>query len=148
MQYHRGPPPGDYYRGNRGGKAFPRTRLLPALLPQGAPVPIGTTMTKVKVNSGACGFTVTITAEKGPEKKVLIALDTACEMVKKMQGEVASVDRLVSLTGFADNPVYQSAARHLKHVSCPVPSAILKAIETETGLNVPKDARIEFVREK
>jgi len=52
---------------------------------------------------------------------------------------------MVTLAGFADNPVYRSAAKHLKHVACPVPSAILKAIETESGMNVPKDVRIEFV---
>lgn len=105
-------------------------------------------MTKVIVNSGACGFTVTITAEKGMEKKVLVFLDTACEMVRKMEKDVASLDRMVVLTGFPDNPVYRSAAKHLKHAACPVPSAILKAIEVETGMNVPKDVRIEFVREK
>jgi hypothetical protein len=82
------------------------------------------------------------------EKKVLIFLDTACEMVKKMQADIASVDRMATLLGFLDNPVYRSAAKHLKHAACPVPSAILKAIETEAGMNVPKDVRIEFVREK
>jgi hypothetical protein len=105
-------------------------------------------MTKVIVNSGACGFTVTITAEKGKDKKVLIILDTACEMVQKMREDISTVDRMVALVGFRENPVYQSAAKHLKHVACPVPSAILKAIETEAGMNVPKDARIEFVQEK
>lgn len=105
-------------------------------------------MTKVIVNSGACGFTVTVTAEKGNDRKVLIALDTACEMVQKMLADIATVDHRVTLTGFRDNPVYQSAAKHLKHVTCPVPSAILKAIETEAGMNVPRDVRIEFVRDK
>jgi hypothetical protein len=105
-------------------------------------------MTKVIVNSGACGFTVTIKAEKGKDRAIAVSLDTACEMVQKMQGDVATVDRMVSLIGFRDNLIYQSAAKHLKHVACPVPSAILKAIETEAGMNVPKDARIEFIREK
>ena len=105
-------------------------------------------MTKVIVNSGACGFTVTITTEKGNEKKIAVSLDTACEMVQKMLADIATVDHRVTLTGFRDNPVYLSAAKHLKHVTCPVPSAILKAIETEAGLNVPKDAQIDFVREK
>ena len=105
-------------------------------------------MTKVVVNSGACGFTVTVKAEKAKERTISLSLDTACEMVQGMQGDIATVDRMVSLIGFRDNPVYQSAAKHLKHVACPVPSAILKAIETEAGLNVPKDARIEFIREK
>lgn len=104
-------------------------------------------MTRVIVSPGACGFTVAITAEKGKDKKVLIALDTACEMVQKMLADIATVDQRVTLTGFRDNPVYQSAAKHLKHVACPVPSAILKAIEKETGMNVPRDVRIEFVKE-
>jgi tRNA threonylcarbamoyladenosine modification (KEOPS) complex Cgi121 subunit len=105
-------------------------------------------MTKVIVNSGACGFTVAITAEKGKEKKIAVSLDTTCEMVQKMLADIAIVDHRVTLTGFRDNPIYLSAAKHLKHVACPVPSAILKAIETETGMNVPKDVRIEFIREK
>jgi hypothetical protein len=105
-------------------------------------------MTKVIVNSGACGFTVTVKAEKGKDRTIAVSLDTACEMVQKMLGDIATVDRMVSLIGFRDNPIYQSAAKHLKHVACPVPSAILKAIETEAGMNVPKDARIEFIREK
>jgi len=69
-------------------------------------------------------------------------------MVQKMLADIAAVDQRVTLMGFRDNPVYVSAAKHLKHVACPVPSAILKAIETEAGLNVPKDAQIDFVREK
>ena len=108
----------------------------------------GDTVTKVIVNSGACGFTVTVRAEKGKDKKVQISLDTACEMVQKMLADIATVDQRVTLVGFRDNPIYLSAAKHLKHVACPVPSAILKAIETEAGLNVPKDARIEFIKEK
>jgi hypothetical protein len=103
-------------------------------------------MTTVVVNSGACGFTVTIRAEKRKEKKIAVSLETGCEMVQKMLADIATVDHRVTLIGFRDNPVYLSAAKHLKHVACPVPSAILKAIETETGMNVPKDARIEFVR--
>jgi hypothetical protein len=104
-------------------------------------------MTTVVVNSGACGFTITIKAKKGHEKKIAISLDTACEMVQKMLADIASVDQRVTLVGFRDNPVYLSAAKHLKHVACPVPSAILKAIEKETGLNVSKDVKIEFIRE-
>jgi tRNA threonylcarbamoyladenosine modification (KEOPS) complex Cgi121 subunit len=105
-------------------------------------------MTKVVVNSGACGFSVTITAEKGKEKKIAVSLDTACEMVQKMLVDIADLDQRVTLIGFHNNPIYLSAAKHLKHAACPVPSAILKAIETEAGMNVPKDVRIEFVRNK
>ena len=105
-------------------------------------------MTSVIVNSGGCGFTVTVTAEKGKEKKIVISLDTACEMVQKMLADIATVDQRVTLIGFRDNPIYLSAAKHLKHTACPVPSAILKAIEVEAGLNVSKDATIVFSKKE
>ena len=105
-------------------------------------------MTTVIVNSGACGFSVTIKAKKGEAKNITLSLDTPCEMVQKMQTDIATVDRMVVFTGFLDNPVYRSAAKHLKHVACPVPTAILKAIEIEAGMNVPKDVRIEISREE
>ncbi|MDA8423588.1 MAG: hypothetical protein M0Z89_09680 [Nitrospiraceae bacterium] len=105
-------------------------------------------MTKVVVHSGACGYTVTITAEKGHGNKIAVSLDTECEMVKKMLADIAVLDRFAPLAGFMSNPIYQSAAKHLKHAACAVPSGILKAVEVEAGLNVAKDVSIVFVKEK
>lgn len=105
-------------------------------------------MTKLIIHSGACGYTVTVKAEKGKGGKITISLETECEMVKKMLVEIAVLDRFAPLAGFLSNPVYQSAAKHLKHGACLVPSGILKAIEVEAGLNVPKDAAIEFIKER
>jgi hypothetical protein len=146
LDYHCGLPPGD--NGMQGREGIPRMLFLPPFFLRGIRIEDKRHMTTVIVNSGACGFTITIKAKKGKEKKIDLSLDTACEMVQKMLADIATVDHRVTLIGFRDNPIYLSAAKHLKHVACPVPSAILKAIETETGMNVPKDARIEFVREE
>lgn len=104
-------------------------------------------MTKAVVNSGICGFSVTITAEKREGKEIRLTLDTECEMVKKMAGDISSLNMMSALIGFANNPVYKSAARHLKHAACPVPSAILKAVEIEAGLCIPKNVKITFIAE-
>jgi hypothetical protein len=68
-------------------------------------------------------------------------------MVRKMQAEIATVDSMAVLAGFGNDPVHRSAAKHLKHAACPVPSGILKAIETESGMNVCRDATIHFVKD-
>ena len=102
-------------------------------------------MTKVVVNSGACGFSVTVIAEKDVNKKVHLVIETECDMVKKMAEELPSLDMMSVFTRFLDNPVYRSAARHLKHVTCPVPGGILKAMEAECGFAVPKDVSITFL---
>ncbi len=104
-------------------------------------------MTKVVVQSGACGFSVTITAEKTAHGRINLSLKTECEMVMKMLEDIAVLDRFAPLAGYQSNPVYRSAAKHLKHVACTVPSGILKALEVEAGLNVAKDATIIFVKE-
>jgi len=102
-------------------------------------------MTKVVVNPGACGFSVTVSAEKGEDKKVRLLIKTECEMVKKMAEELPALDRMSVFTRLLDNPVYRAAAKHLKHVTCPVPGGILKAMEVECGFAVPKDVSITFI---
>jgi hypothetical protein len=104
-------------------------------------------MTKVVVKAGACGFTTTIRAEKGAERMVDISVESGCAMVQKMAAEIARLGRRDALTGLLSNPVYLAAGRHLKHAACPVPAAVLKALEVEAGLNVKKDATITFEKD-
>ena len=104
-------------------------------------------MTKVIVNAGACGFTSMITAEKGRERMFDISVESGCAMVQKMAAEIASLGRRDALLGILNNPVYLAAGRHLKHPACPVPAAVLKALEVEAGLNVKKDATIVFAKD-
>jgi hypothetical protein len=104
-------------------------------------------VTRVVVEPGACGFTSVIRAEKGPERLVDITVESDCAMVRKMAAEIARLGRRDALTGIANNPVYLAAGRHLKHPGCPVPAAVLKALEVETGLNVKKDATIVFEKD-
>jgi hypothetical protein len=104
-------------------------------------------MTKVVVTAGACGFTSVIRAVKRPERAIEISVESGCAMVQKMAAEITRLGRRDALTGILHNPVYLAAGRHLKHAACPVPSAVLKALEVEAGLNVEKDATITFEKE-
>jgi hypothetical protein len=101
-------------------------------------------MTSVTVNAGACGFTVIIKAKKGAGKKMHISLDTECEMINNMENDISLLDWRTALKDYFNNPVFCSASKHMKHVTCPVTSAILKAIEVEAGLSVPRDVSIIF----
>ncbi len=104
-------------------------------------------MTRVTAQPGICGLTVDIIAEKGDDKSVRLTVDTECEMVKKMMEEIPPMDIRAFFTSHVTNPVYRAASKHVRHSACPVPSAILKAIEAELGLALPKDAVITFHRE-
>jgi hypothetical protein len=86
-----------------------------------------------------------VTATRRPGRKIGLSLESDCEMVRKMLEDIAELEQMDVFKGFLDNPVYRSAAKRLKHVACPVPSGVLKALEVEAGLNLPKDATIVFL---
>ena len=76
-----------------------------------------------------------------------ISVQSGCAMVQKMAAEIVRLGRRDALAGILNNPVYLAAGRHLKHAACPVPTAVLKALEVEAGLNVKKDATILFEKQ-
>lgn len=104
-------------------------------------------MTKVIVFSGICGFSTEITAERADRKKINIKIKSECEMVRAMSHDITTLDMMEAFVGFMDNTVYKAASRHLRHVACPVPSGILKTLEVEAGLCLPKDVSIRFIKE-
>jgi hypothetical protein len=104
-------------------------------------------MTRVKVDPGACGMPAVIEVEKKDNKTYTLKISSECEMVVKLAKEVPELTMMDAFKRILDNPVFRKGATCLKHVACPVPSAVLKALEVEAGLNVPKDVSITFVKE-
>jgi hypothetical protein len=47
-------------------------------------------------------------------------------------------------TGNLDSQVLEVSLKTIPHVSCPVVSGLLKALEVSVGLALPKDATIQF----
>jgi len=105
-------------------------------------------MKKLQVEAGVCGFAVVITVDMDREKRFHVSIDTECEMVKRMAEEIGMLEFRAPFAAILHNPVYRSASRHLKHPACVVPSAILKAIEVEAGVCLPRPVGITFTESK
>ena len=103
-------------------------------------------MKKLKVNPGVCGLetVITVVSEDGSEAEV--SVESKCPAVKKMIDALEQpVDAFEACFVKPGNgPVYE-AAENLNHGACPVPSAVLKCIEAECNLALPKDVSMEFV---
>ncbi len=84
---------------------------------------------------------------KKDSRTYTLKISSECEMVVKLGKEVPELTMMDAFKRIMNNPVYRKGATCLKHVACPVPSAVLKALEVEAGLNVPKDVTITFVKE-
>ncbi len=97
-------------------------------------------MAKVTVDAGICGFTTTITTTSDDGSIVAISYESECPHVIKAKDELTNVDAYEELFRKpAETAVYQALAKHLPHVTCPLYSGFLKAVEVAAGMALPKD---------
>lgn len=102
-------------------------------------------MSKVQVNPGVCGMETTVSVEKSGSGDLAITLDTKCPYIKKMEPDLQEIDGYSEcFSSFSDSAVYESAGKNCKHLACPVPSAIIKAIEVESGLALPREVNFNI----
>jgi chitinase len=104
-------------------------------------------MTKIRIQPGACGMLITAEVKKKDKKTFTLTMTSECEMVKKLGAELPELNFMDAFKRVLDNPVYTKGAICLKHVACPVPTGILKALEVEAGLAVPRDVSIVFEKD-
>jgi len=102
-------------------------------------------LTRVEIFSGICGFTTVVEAKADEGNPYLIHLtfESDCPAVERLAADLSQVDALQEFTYRGDGPrVLKHALKCLDHPSCPVPSGIIKAVEVEAGLALPKDVVI------
>lgn len=102
---------------------------------------------KAIVEPGACGLKVLIQTELTEENLVNIKFHSACKLVINMNDEFQNVNWKKGIFGkMLDSYIYQVSSKHLKHVDCPVPSAILKAVEVLVGAAVEQEVSIKVTK--
>ena len=99
---------------------------------------------RVLVSDQPCGFKSEIFAKK-VDKTVRIEIESECEDVRRFGEELPLLTAKDVLTRIPENIVYRKA--NLRHSTCIVPWAVLKAAEIELGLNVKKLPKIEFLND-
>ncbi|MBE9513967.1 MAG: hypothetical protein KAX25_04240 [Dehalococcoidia bacterium] len=101
-------------------------------------------MTRVVVDPGICGFPAIVEVTRLSSRKVKVAITSDCEMLAQMGAHLSELDWRDALKAQDASLVQEYASQHIKHVACPVPTAILKAIEVEVGVALPRDVSIQF----
>lgn len=73
-------------------------------------------------------------------------ISSECERISKMAEVLGELDMFEVFKPLTESQVYRAAAQTVKHTACPVPSAILKAVEVAAELALPKDVVIKIER--
>ncbi|HUT73229.1 MAG TPA: hypothetical protein VM221_00135 [Armatimonadota bacterium] len=102
-------------------------------------------MAMVTVNCGNCNFTARVEAVPDAEGKVRVRVDSRCPHVQEYAQEVQTLSATCG-AGWrcAEFFVHEPAAKVNLHPACPVPVAVLKAVEVAAGLAMPQDVVIHF----
>ena len=105
-------------------------------------------MTEVEVVAGICGFKTVIKIEKIDRHKARCIIETGCPNHRKVAKtlETVTLDAMDELFRKGKSQVMQSCEGVIPHASCPVPAAILKALEVGVGLALPADVTITFTK--
>jgi hypothetical protein len=103
-------------------------------------------MTRVAVECGACGFSADLEVVRAGNRQVRLKVASGCEAVNRWGAAVARI-RWPAVLGRAPEiqEFWGSALDMLTHRTCPVPLAVLKAIEAEIGAARPADVTIRFL---
>lgn len=105
-------------------------------------------MTKVTIHPGICNLPTKVQAETDEDcMDVTVHISSACEAVQKMAAALGTeFDAYeVCLKKPGENEFYQYASQNFPvHASCPVITGIVKCIEVECKLALPKDVQITF----
>ncbi|MDD3243159.1 MAG: hypothetical protein PHD32_05460 [Eubacteriales bacterium] len=108
-------------------------------------------MTKVQVNPGVCGFVTAVEAASPDGMEVQVRVKSGCAAVKGMMealGDTFDAYELC-LAKPGVNALYEYAAEHFPgHAGCPILAGIVKCVEAECRLALPRDAQITFVADK
>jgi hypothetical protein len=101
-------------------------------------------MVEIKVNPGVCGFIANLKFNSEDAQMVNVSVQTGCTYVQEFVAALGELDAFIECLGkFGTGTVSEMAHKYCKHSACPVPSAILKGIEVECGLALPKNT--EFI---
>jgi hypothetical protein len=104
-------------------------------------------MSKAEIQSGICGHVSTVEA-KMDGKVCKVSITSTCKAIQELAEELKEVTPMMEISCKRATPqTLQMGLKHCYHAACPVPVGIIKAIEVEAKLALPKDAIIKVSKE-
>lgn len=104
-------------------------------------------MAKAEIFSGICGFTTHVEATSDGSL-VNLSIESECKAINTLAGELAQVEPFKEISAKRNLPkTLEMGIKHCTHAACPVPVGIIKAVEIEAGLALPKDVSIKLSKD-
>ena len=105
-------------------------------------------MTKVEVNPGVCGLMATIEAQTTEEEMITLKITSGCKGISQIGENLSEeLDPYEVVFGKPGTGEISELAQEYcpGHAGCPVIAGIIKCIEAEAKLALPRNAEIKFI---
>jgi hypothetical protein len=103
-------------------------------------------MAKAEIFSGICGFSTIVEATMDG-KDCNLQITSECEAIQRLAQELTQVNPYREISTKRAMPqTLELGAKYCTHAACPVPVGIIKAIEVEAKLALPKDVTIKITK--
>ena len=100
-------------------------------------------MARVEIDPGICGLKTQLELTSDDLQMVKVDIQSECPHIMAMKDELLELDGYVEcFAKYSESTIYKVAEKHIKHLACPVPTAIIKGMEIACGLALPKDVII------
>jgi len=104
-------------------------------------------MARAEINSGVCGH-VTAVEAKMDGKVCRLTITSDCKAIEQLAQELKEVNPMMEISCKRATPqTLQMGMKHCFHAACPVPVGIIKVVEVEAKLALPKDAWIKVSKD-
>jgi hypothetical protein len=105
-------------------------------------------MAIVEVMPGVCGFQTRIVAQADEMYNVTLEITSDCAQIRQIAAQLQEISPFKELRlPLTETTPYRLAASCKAHAACPVPSAIIKAVEVAAGMALPVDVHISIRKE-
>lgn len=99
----------------------------------------------IDVQPGACRLKTKIKATMNNDCKVVFEIESECSSVCKLAALLGPLDPIKNIDAkFLECDVYIAANETIPHTACPVPCALMKAVEVASDLGLKRDVIIEI----
>ena len=97
----------------------------------------------VTVDAGVCKMRTVIHAVQGDDMMVNLTLESDCHNILKMSWKFQPVNPYTEIESpICESDIYKWANDVLPHAACPVPCALIKAVEVASDMGIKRDVSI------
>ncbi len=103
-------------------------------------------MAKVTVDAGVCNFAAIIKAVKNDDTEMVdVNIATGCPNFKHLNESVIEIDALSAcFEKVGEGEIFELFRPSCPHSACPIPTAMVKAVEVAEGLALPKNVTMQI----